>query len=118
MSTFDWGGVMKGVLGELEQQALPGVLSQVLAKTNLGSMQGLVNQLQQAGLDKQVGSWLSNHPNLPVTPAQLRTALNDKQLQQIARSMGVPVDQALQTLAKYLPGVVDQMSPDGVIKTQ
>jgi uncharacterized protein YidB (DUF937 family) len=113
MSDIDWGGLLKGVAGELGKQA-PTILSQVLA--NSGGLQGVVNKLQQAGLDKQVASWLSNGQNIPVTKEQLRAAINDKELQQIARSLGVPVDQALDVLAKYLPEAVDQASPNGQIQ--
>ena len=113
MSNIDWGGLLKGVAGELGKQA-PTILSQVLA--NSGGLQGVVNKLQQAGLDKQVASWLSNGQNIPVTKEQLRAAINDKQLQQIARSLGVPVDQALDVLTKYLPEAVDQASPNGQIQ--
>jgi uncharacterized protein YidB (DUF937 family) len=113
MSDIDWGGLLKGVAGELGKQA-PTILSQVLA--NSGGLQGVVNKLQQAGLDKQVASWLSNGQNIPVTKEQLRAAINDKQLQQIARSLGVPVDQALDVLTKYLPEAVDQASPNGQIQ--
>ena len=115
MSGIDWGGLLSGVAGELGKQA-PSILSQVLAKTNLGDLQGIVNKLQQAGLDKQVASWLADGKNIPVTKEQLRSALNDKDLQQIARSLGVPVDQALDVLAKYLPDAVDQASPSGQIQ--
>lgn len=113
MSGIDWGGVLKGVAGELGKQA-PSILSQVLA--NSGGLQGVVNKLQQAGLDKQVASWLSDGKNMPVSKEQLRAALNDKDLQQIARSLGVPVDQALDVLAKYLPDAVDQASPTGQLQ--
>jgi uncharacterized protein YidB (DUF937 family) len=113
MSSIDWGGVLKGVAGELGKQA-PTILSQVLQ--NSGGLQGIVNKLQQAGLDKQVASWLSDGKNMPVNKEQLRAALNDKDLQQIARSLGVPVDQALDVLAKYLPDAVDQASPAGQIQ--
>jgi uncharacterized protein YidB (DUF937 family) len=115
MSGIDWGGLLSGVASELGKQA-PSILSQVLAKTNLGDLQGIVNKLQQAGLDKQVASWLSDGKNIPVTKEQLRAALNDKDLQQIARSLGVPVDQALDVLTKYLPDAVDQASPSGQIQ--
>jgi uncharacterized protein YidB (DUF937 family) len=110
--SMDWASLAKGVAGELSKQA-PSILSQVLEKTNMGDLQSIVNKLQEAGLNKQVASWLSNSQNIPVTKEQLRAALNDKQLQQIARSLGVPVDQALDILAKYLPAAVDQASPTG-----
>ena len=49
MSGIDWGGLLQGVASELGKQA-PSILSQVLAKTNLGNLQGIVNKLQEAGL--------------------------------------------------------------------
>lgn len=109
---IDWASLAMGVASELEKQA-PAVLAQVLAKNNMGDLQGILNKLQEAGLNKQVASWLSNGKNIPVTKEQLRAAVNDKQLQEIARSLGVPVDQALEVLTKYLPDAVDQASPTG-----
>jgi uncharacterized protein YidB (DUF937 family) len=109
---IDWASLVTGIAGELEKQA-PSILAQTLAKNNMGDLQGILNKLQEAGLNKQVASWLSNGKNIPVTKEQLRAAINDKQLQEIARSLGVPVDQALDVLTKYLPDAVDQASPSG-----
>ena len=110
------GGALKGVLGQVEADALPALISAVLAKTNLGDLQGLVNKLQQGGLSDQVQSWLGNGANLPVTVDQLRTALGNEQVQQIARELGLPIDGALKLLAEYLPTTVDQASPNGTIQ--
>jgi len=109
---IDWASLAKGVAGELEKEA-PSILAQALAKNNMGDLQGILNKLQEAGLNKQVASWLSDNKNIPVTKEQLRAAINDKQLQEIARSLGIPVDQALDVLTKYLPAAVDQASPSG-----
>ena len=87
-----------------------------MAKTNLGDLQGLVNQLQQGGLGDQVKSWLGNGANMKVTPEQLRAALNSDQVKQIAQHFGVPVDEALKVLAQHLPAAVDQASPNGTIQ--
>ncbi len=111
---IDWADIINGAIGELEKH--PELISQALQKT--GGLQGVLDKLHRAGLDKEVASWISNGRNLPVTPDQLRTALNDKQLQQIARSMGLPVDQALEVIAKYLPQAVDQASPNGKLATK
>jgi len=110
------GGALKGVLGQVEADAVPALISAVLAKTNLGDLQGLVNKLQQGGLSDQVQSWLGNGANLPVTVDQLRTALGNEQVQQIARELGLPIDGALKLLAEYLPTTVDQASPNGTIQ--
>jgi len=52
MGLFDnlVSGVMKGVLGQVEAGTLPALLSQLLARTDLGSVGGLLQKLQQAGL--------------------------------------------------------------------
>ena len=102
-------------LNQLEAAAAPAVISAVLAKTNLGNLQGLVNQLQQGGLGPQVQSWLGNGQNLPVTPDQLRAALGSDQVKQLAQHFGVDPDAALKLLAQHLPGVVDQASPNGTL---
>jgi uncharacterized protein YidB (DUF937 family) len=49
---------------------MPALISQVVGK-ELGSLQGIVNQLQQDGLGAQVQSWLGNGPNQMVTPARV-----------------------------------------------
>jgi uncharacterized protein YidB (DUF937 family) len=102
-------------LNQLEAQAAPALISAVLAKTNLGNLQGLVAQLQQGGLGTQVQSWLGNGTNLPVTPDQLRGALGSDQVRQLAQQIGVDPEAALKMLAQHLPGVVDQASPDGTL---
>ena len=88
----------------------------MLAKTNLGDLQGLVNQLQQGGLNDQVKSWLGNGANMQVTPDQLRAALGNEHVKQLAEHVGLPVDAALNLLAQHLPTVVDQASPNGTLQ--
>src|SRR5580704_18884674 len=105
-----------GVLGQVEAAAMPALISAVLAKTNLGNLSGIVNQLQQGGLATQVQSWLGNGANMPVTADQLRAALGNEQVKQIAQHFGVDPDAALKLLAEHLPAVVDKASPNGVIK--
>jgi uncharacterized protein YidB (DUF937 family) len=111
------GGSLSGVLGQVTAAAAPALISAVLAKTNLGDLQGIVNQLQQGGLGDQVKSWLGNGANMPIGPEQLKAALGDEHVRQIAEHFGVPVDQALKLLSEHLPGVVDQASPNGALQS-
>jgi uncharacterized protein YidB (DUF937 family) len=110
------GGAFSGVLGQVEAAAVPALISSVLAKTNLGDLNGLVAQLQQGGLNTQVSSWLGNGANLPVSSDQLRAALGSQQVQELASHFGLPVDKALELLSAHLPGVVDSASPNGVLQ--
>src|SRR5712692_9065028 len=109
-------GVMKTFVQEAEARALPALLSQVLARTDLGSVGGLLAQLQQGGLDREVTSWLGRGTNLPVSADQLRTAFGGEQLQQLARAAGLPVDDLLKMLTQQLPGTIDDMSPNGTLE--
>ena len=113
-----FGNAMKGIAGQLETAALPAILSQVLGKTNLGSVGGLLQQLQQSGLGPQVASWLGNGANMPVSVDQLKQALGDQHLRQLATQFGIPVDQLLGQLAQHLPAAVDHMSPNGTLEEQ
>src|SRR5882724_1761438 len=118
MGLFDQiiSGALRGAMGQGEQSALPGLLGQLLGQTNLGSVGGLLQQLQQGGLGGQVASWLGNGSNLPVSADQLRSALGDEHLQQMARQAGLPVDQLLSMLSQHLPQTVDRLSPNGTLQ--
>jgi uncharacterized protein YidB (DUF937 family) len=118
MGLFDEivSGALKGVMGQAEQSLLPGLLSQLLANTNLGSIGGLLQQLQQGGLGGQVASWLGNGANHAISPDQLRSALGSEQLQQMAQAAGLPIDKLLAILAQQLPQTVDKMSPNGTLQ--
>jgi uncharacterized protein YidB (DUF937 family) len=107
---------LKGALGAAEGAALPTVINTVLANTQYHDLNGLVAALQQGGLGPQVQSWLGNGANMPITEDQLKAVLGNTQVQEFARHLGLPVDQTLAMLAKYLPEIVDKASPNGVVQ--
>ena len=111
--------VLKGMSGQPgEASGLSAILGQMLKNTDLGSVGGLLQQLQKSGLGPQVSSWLGNGANLPISADQLRAALGDERVRQIAASFGIPVDQLLGQLSQHLPAAVDQMSPHGTLEEQ
>jgi len=109
----NFAGALRGVLGQGEASAMPALIAAALSKTDLGDLNGIVAKLQQGGLGDQVSSWLGNGSNLPVSPDQLRAALGNQHVQQLAAQFGVPVEAALKLLSEHLPGTVDQASPNG-----
>ncbi len=111
------GGSLKGVLGSVAAAEAPALISAALAKTNMGNLQGLVDQLQQGGLGEQVKSWVGNGANLQVTPEQIQSALGNDQLKQLAQHFGVDPDAVAKLLADHLPTVVDQASPNGSVQS-
>ena len=103
------------VLGGGEGQASLLQLAQKLMQ-EVGGLQGLMVQLQQAGLGEQVSSWLGNGANLPVSPEQIRDAIGGDTLAQLAGQVGLSTEAAGQGIADYLPQLVDRLSPSGVLQ--
>jgi uncharacterized protein YidB (DUF937 family) len=53
---------------------------------------------------------------LPITADQLRAALGNEQIQQLAAHSGLPMDKILATVAENLPAIVDKLSPNGKLQ--
>ena len=118
MGLFDGlGGELKSVLGQVAADELPNLFSTALATTNLGDLQGVVNQLQASGLGPQVQSWLGGGQNLPVTAQQIEAALGSDQVKQLAQHFGVDPGSALNMLAQHLPTVLGQAAQSGAVQS-
>jgi uncharacterized protein YidB (DUF937 family) len=102
---MSWSDAIKGSLGSLlgqaEQAALPAIVNRVLGPEGL---QAILGKLQDGGMADHVRSWLDqNRQNLPISTDQLQAALGNQQVQELARSLGLPVDKLLAVLAEHLP---------------
>jgi uncharacterized protein YidB (DUF937 family) len=117
LDSLGLGDALKGALGQVEAAALPALINGVLAKTQYRDLNGLVAALQNGGLNTQVQSWLGPGANIPITEDQLKAVLGNAQVQEFARHLGLPVDQTLAMLAKFLPGIIDKASPNGTLKS-
>jgi uncharacterized protein YidB (DUF937 family) len=58
-------------------------------------------------------SWVGKGENKPIAPGDLANALGADQIDSIASQAGMSRDDLLQGLSQYLPGVIDQLTPDG-----
>lgn len=115
-------GLFDGLSGMLENAisshagGLSGLMSQAFA--NFGGLDGIINQLNEAGLGPKVNSWLGKGDNMPLTADEISSVLGSAQLQELATKLGVPMDQVAHVLAQHLPSAVDQASPNGVLVSQ
>ena len=112
MGLFD---AFKSIFTRGEAAALPTLLSEGLAKTNLGDLQGLLDRLQRSGLGPQVQSWLGDGENMPVSPELLKAALTEDHVQQLAQHFGIDPDAVLNVLAEHLPDAVTQARRQGIV---
>lgn len=110
-------GILKAVVsgkgGGSQQDMLMSVVGSLLQ--GQGGLSGLVNNFSKAGLGDVVNSWVSTGQNAPVSASQLSQVLGSGQIEQIAKQLGMNSGQAGDLLSKYLPQVVDKLTPNGQV---
>jgi uncharacterized protein YidB (DUF937 family) len=84
-------------------------LSAISSQLGNGGLEGLVAKLQSGGLQDVVQSWIGTGANLPVSAEQLQSVLGSEQVAGLAKSLGIDTSQ----IASALPGLIDQLSPNG-----
>ncbi len=94
--------VLSGIIGMLGQ-----------SNGENGGLAALVEKFKQAGLGEVVASWISNGPNQAISGEQLGRVLGPDAMGGVARQMGLDSSDLMSQLAQLLPGVVDQLTPDG-----
>lgn len=91
-------------------QAITGMLSNDGAQGGLG---GLVAKFQQAGLGDVIGSWVGSGQNQAISGEQLSNVLGSDALAGLAGKLGVSPADAAGQLSSILPGLIDQLTPQG-----
>jgi uncharacterized protein YidB (DUF937 family) len=81
-----------------------------------GGLGGLVDKLKSSGLGDAVSSWVGTGDNRPVPANQLESAIGADTISQITEKLGVTKEQASSLLARYLPMVIDRLTPHGKLE--
>ncbi|WP_255988275.1 YidB family protein [Chitinolyticbacter albus] len=99
------------LLGGGASEGFGAVISDVLAQQ--GGVAGLVEKFQQGGLGELAQSWVGTGGNLPISAEQIQSVLGSDAVTQIAGKLGIDPQQASNLVAQHLPGIVDQLTPNG-----
>lgn len=118
-------GGLGGIIGALASNPqLMQVLMQLLsgqggagAQPGGGGLGGLVAQFQQAGLGDVLSSWIGTGQNREVSGEQLTQVFGQDQLSQLGAQLGMDGSGLAGELSRILPGLVDQMTPQGQLPT-
>lgn len=95
----DLGGIMDALSGLTSGEGL-----------DLG---GITEKLKEAGLGEQLGSWLGDGENAPVSADQITNAFGADKISEMAAKLGVDSGAAADTLSKVMPSLLDKMSSGG-----
>ena len=113
------GGEAGGGLGDLLRGGLGGLLGGAAAGTVLnGGLGGLLKQLQEGGQGDTARSWVGTGPNKSISQGDLANALGGGTLDELSQQTGMDRGDLLSGLSKYLPGFVDQLTPQGRVPTE
>jgi uncharacterized protein YidB (DUF937 family) len=107
------GGSLAGGGGLGGNPMLRMLLPMVAGMLMNGGLQKILSRLQAQGKGEKAQSWVGTGSNEPVDAGDVRDALDDDELDRIAQGLGVSKDDAAAAVAKVLPDVVDQVSPEG-----
>jgi uncharacterized protein YidB (DUF937 family) len=80
-------------------------LTDAIEGASAGGMTGFMAKLQDGGLGGVLSSWTGGGQALPLSGDQLRAALGDEHIENIASRLGVQPDQALSFLQQHLPAL-------------
>jgi uncharacterized protein YidB (DUF937 family) len=89
------------------------MLTGLLNNPDIGGIGGLVSAFQKNGLGDVVASWISNNTNLPISAEQIQSVLGQGPLQDVASKMGLSSGDVASAMSERLPGLVDQLTPNG-----
>ena len=105
-----WSDMLKGGLGGL---LAGGAAGSILS----GGLGDLLRQFQQNGQGDVANSWVRPGPNKQISPNDLATALGADQIDALSSQTGLSREDLLDGLSQHLPGVIDQLTPDGRLPT-
>ena len=77
------------------------------------ALPALIDRFKSAGLGHLVESWVGSGANHAATPEQIKQGIGAEKLSELAKQAGIPVDQLAAKLAKYLPQIIDKLTPGG-----
>jgi len=83
------------------------------AQASPNGLDVLIDRFKQSGFEDIINSWIGTGQNQTISPAQLRQALGQKTVNDLSRQAEAPQDDLLSQLSKYLPGVIDKLTPNG-----
>lgn len=118
-NTVNAGLPGSGGLGDLLKGGLGGLLAGGAAGSILsGGLGDLLRQFQQSGHGDAADSWVRPGPNKQISPNDLAKALGADQIDNLTSQTGLSREDLLDGLSQHLPGVIDQLTPEGRLPTE
>lgn len=119
MSMFDSiisEGSEKYHLGDKAGSLLSSLLG-IISDQTQGGFAGFLDRFRQVGLGDTVDSWVGSNANQILSNEQVESALGTETTIELARQAGLDHETTKTALGAMIPGVVDRLTPDGILPT-
>lgn len=80
-----------------------------------GGVQGLKAKFEKEGMGHTIQSWISTGENKTISPEQIQKVLGSDTIKNFASKAGTSPEQISQQLAKFLPKIIDTLTPNGKV---
>lgn len=120
------GGILSGLQGGAGAGGLGGILGGLLGGAGAagglgglltGGLGDLLNQFQDAGKGTAANSWVGAGQNHALSTEDLAQVLTPDQMDFLTQHTGMSRQALLSGLSEQLPGLIDQLTPDGRLPT-
>jgi len=99
----------------VDQNAVTSIIDMLNNNPEVGGLEGLIGKFSQGNLGNIMDSWISTGKNKSVTASQLNNVLGSGIIGQLASKLGISNKQVLSQLVRYLPMIIDKLTPDGKV---
>ena len=113
------GGGLGDILGEIlgGGNSAGGAPAGRRGGSGLDELSDIVDRFDKGGQGAAAQSWVGRGANEPISPDQMSAVLDDDTIDQLTAATGIDRAELLAGLAQALPGVVDQLTPEGRLPT-
>jgi len=106
-------GPQAGPQGMPSADDLSEIFGQIFGGGEAQKLPDVVKQFEDKGLRDQVESWVRTGPNKPVDRRQIEDVFGQRELEDIARKRNIDREQLAEVLSRYIPKIIDELTPSG-----
>jgi len=89
------------------------IFKQIFGGGQAEKLPDVVRQFEEKGLREQVDSWVRTGPNKPVDRRQIEDVFGSREIDDLARRKNIDRDQLAEVLSRYIPKIIDELTPSG-----
>ncbi len=112
------GGSQGGPQGMPSANDLTDILTQIFGGGQAQKLPDVVRQFEEKGMREQVDSWVRTGPNKPIDRRQVEDVFGQRELDDLSRSRGIDRDQLAEVLSRYIPKIIDELTPQGQLPSR